>query len=487
MKKILLTTTLLVTGVSGAAYAGGEPVYPDEQPGTYRTYKYDVDETKNVAPAPEPAIQERVVTRTVVDCSQCETGGGSLVRGAGAESDSIVEAVKNGRAYISGRYRYEHVDDDGFTEDAEASTLRTRLGFETGNYRGFSGLLEFEDVTEIGSDDFNNGSNGKTTFPVVADPQGTELNQAYLQFDGIDDTVIRGGRQVVNMDNLRFVGDVGWRQNNQTFDGAVVQNKSLPDTTLTYGYVYNVNRIFGNDHPTGDLNTDTHIINAKYSGIDFLNITGFGYLIDISNSLANSSNTYGVRLNGKLPLGEVTDNGGDLALLYDGSWATQSDAGDNPNNYDAQYYHIEGGVGVAGAALKVGYEVLGADVAGDAGRVFRTPLATLHKFNGWADKFLATPAGGLEDFYGVASYKLNNIHEHVDGTKLTLAYHMFEADKGGAEFGDEIDASITQTFLDHYNVGLKYASYDADSNAPAGALANDTQKFMVTFGVHFSQ
>ena len=43
-----------------------------------------------------------------------------------------------------------------------------------------------------------------------------------------------------------------------------------------------------------------------------------------------------------------------------------------------------------------GYEVLGAD-DGAALTSFQTPLATLHKFQGWADKFLTTPPNGIRE------------------------------------------------------------------------------------------
>ena len=35
---------------------------------------------------------------------------------------------------------------------------------------------------------------------------------------------------------------------------------------------------------------------------------------------------------------------------------------------------------------------------------FSTPLATLHKFQGFADVFLTTPASGITDAYGKLGY-----------------------------------------------------------------------------------
>ena len=49
-----------------------------------------------------------------------------------AANDTVLDALKNGKVLLNVRYRYEHSGQDGFDEDAHASTLRTRLGYETG-------------------------------------------------------------------------------------------------------------------------------------------------------------------------------------------------------------------------------------------------------------------------------------------------------------------------------------------------------------------
>ena len=66
---------------------------------------------------------------------------------------------------------------------------------------------------------------------------------------------------------------------------------------------------------------------------------------------------------------------------------TQSEAGDSELDYDANYYLAELGAGYKGVTGTLGYEVL----AADDGVGFQTPYATLHKFQGWADQFLAKP------------------------------------------------------------------------------------------------
>ena len=123
---------------------------------------------------------------------------------------------------------------------------------------------------------------------------------------------------------------------------------------------------------------------------------------------------------------------------------------------------------------KVGYEVLGSDNGRGS---FQTPLATLHKFNGWADKFLGTPAGGLEDLYGSLSYKVG-VDGPLKGMKFDAVYHDFSADIGG-DYGSEIDLQVSKKFGKNYYAGLKFAHYSADG------FATDTQKIWFTLGASY--
>ncbi len=410
------------------------------------------------------------------------TATSALVSIAPAYADSHMEStdvlkkflIDDATPYIDLRYRFEHVDQTGFTKDAKASTLRTKLGYKSGTLHDFQINLEVENITEIGGQPYNDTVNGKTAYPVVADPDGTEINHAFITYAGIPDTTLAVGRQPVNLDNQRFIGTVGWRQNDQTFDAGAVINTSLPDTTLLYGYVTNVNRIFGDDHPFGDLDTETHLINASYDGWEFGKLTGYGYLIDLDDSalVGLDSKTFGARFSGSAPLNE------EVKLSYTAEYARQTDHGENPANFDADYYHLVGGIGYKGLTAKVGYEVLGSDNGGTV--AFQTPLATLHKFNGWADRFLTTPAAGLEDMYGSVFYKASGTGSEVfDGTTFGVIYHEFDSDSGSMDYGDEWNAIIKRNFMEHYSVMLKYADYDADT------FSTDTQKFWLQLGAKF--
>jgi len=387
-----------------------------------------------------------------------------------APAETLAEAIMNGEATLDLRYRLETVEQDGFNRDATASTLRTRLKYTTSEYKGFSAVLEFDNVSQIGIGDYNSTVNGKAAYPVIADPLITEVNQIYLAYTGIENTTLLAGRTALNLNNQRFVGTVGWRQNDQTWDMVGAITSPIEDLKLTYGYVWNVNRIFGNDHPFGDLETNTHILNAEYTGFGLGKLTAYGLMIDLNDMpvFGLSSQTFGLRFEGQQ---EVGDHG--MKLLYEAEVATQSDYKDNPNSYTANYYHLSGGVSAHGFTGKLGYEVLGSD----NGSAFQTPLATLHKFNGWADKFLNTPAGGLEDMYGSISYKVA-ADGPLKGLKLDAIYHDFSAETGG-NYGSEIDLQVSKTFKQRYALGLKFSDYNS------GGFATDTQKLWFTFGVKY--
>ncbi len=119
------------------------------------------------------------------------------------------EYLKEGTPYINLRLRYEFVDQDGLAADAGAKTLRTVWGYKTAKRFNFSGVIEGENVTQLGGSNYNNTLNGKTDHPVVADIKNTEVNQGYGEYTGIPDTTIRGGRQTIIHDGHRFIGNVG--------------------------------------------------------------------------------------------------------------------------------------------------------------------------------------------------------------------------------------------------------------------------------------
>ena len=379
---------------------------------------------------------------------------------------SISEAVSKGKATLAFRYRFEHVDQVGIPQKAKASTLRTRLGLETAEYRNFKLFLEFNNVSVIGDDEYNSTRNGRVEFPTVADPKGTVINRAFVGFSP-KDTILKLGRQRINLDNQRFIGTVGWRQNEQTFDSFTLGNQSLSDLNLRYGYIWRVKRLFGPDEgtPPAELDSDSHVLNAHFSRSPQAKVSAYAYLFDFDNAPTLSNNTYGLRLIGR------TEPIKDWNVRYAAEFAQQSDYGDNPNDYTADYHVLEFGVEYRALTLNPGWEVLGGD-ANQAGKQFITPLATLHKFQGWADKFLNTPDAGVDDRYV-------GLHITLFDAVASLIYHRFEAAAGGQKYGDEWDFSLSKVIAKKHKLLLKYADYNADG------FATDTTKWWLQYFISF--
>jgi len=389
--------------------------------------------------------------------------------------DEIATAIKDGTFDVNLRYRYEYVDDDLATKDANASTLRTRLVYKSADFRDFSVTLNMDDLRPIVGDNFNDTRNGKTQYAIVADPKGTDINLASLNYTGLKNTVFVFGRQRIIRENARFVGNVGWRQNEQTYDSISV-NYKLPDRLdVFYAYVDRVKRIFGPDDPanpasplTANFNSDSHLFDASYTFMPAIKLSGYAYLLDFENGLAASSETYGVRLSGAPKIGS------DFTVPYAAEYAQQEDYADNPNDYDADYYMLEAGLNWSKFGVKAGYEVL----EGGTGGSFQTPLATLHKFNGWADRFLVTPAGGIEDLYIAGS-------ANILGGKMSLVYHDFSQETGSADYGDEIDFVANWKLGEHYSVLGKFALYSGDGSAPDAVRQADVSKFWLMLTAAF--
>lgn len=353
-------------------------------------------------------------------------------------AESIAEAFQNGSTAVSFRLRFEDVDVGGVSNDA--LTLKSRLTYKTDTLNGFSALFEVDDTTVLGDEDYTG----------IADSEYTDVNQAYLAYSAAD-TTVKFGRQRILLDNQRFVGGVGFRQNEQTYDALTLTNKSLADTTLFYGYISEVNNIFASD-----AKHETHLLNAKYTGLPFGTVTGYYYQIE-PDAAADSIDTFGVRFTGSQPAG-------DAKLLYTAEYASQ----DQNNGSKPDYYVLEGGVSVSGVTAKLGYEVL----ESDNGVGFNTPLATKHKFQGWADKFLGTPGTGIEDLYLTVGTK-------VAGVKLLAVYHDFEAETTSADLGSEFGLVVAKQFGKNYGLSLKYADYQA------GDTGVDTDKLWLTATANF--
>ncbi|UVO55764.1 alginate export family protein [Sphingomonas sp. SUN039] len=380
---------------------------------------------------------------------------------------ALAEPIKL-KPLIDARLRYEGVDQAGIANRADAVTARVRAGFEA-KAGDFAFLAETEATLAI-SENYNSGVNGKTAFPLVGDPQNIELNRLQLQYRGLPKTVVTVGRQRINLDDQRFVGAAGWRDNEQTFDAARIEWTGVKNLKADLTYAWGVRTIWG-------INGGNRFGPARLQSVGGNNIfanlalttkvgtlTGFAYLVDQDEplTLANSSATYGARFAGAYAFPSKAK------LSYALSYARQNDYRRNPNRYSANYAAGELGLAVKAFSVAAGFEILGAS-NGVALTSFQAPLATLHKFNGWADKFLVTPANGLRDAYGSVGYGWKKLGR-IDTLALTAVYHRYNSDRAGQYYGDEIDLSAAAK-VKRTTFTLKYADYRASG------FATDTKKF----------
>lgn len=378
-------------------------------------------------------------------------------------SDSLSAALKQSTIAADFRYRFEAVDQGGFDKDAKASLLRSRVSLQTGEIERFSVYFEVDNVTSIFASDYNSTENQKTRYPVVADPEGTDINQVFLSYNQ-GKNQLRAGRQRILHGNQRFVGGVAWRQNEQTYDGIRGQLALGGKVQVDLAYVYNVNRIFGPNDGTNpaDWEGDNVLARFDYSLNTTQKLSAFVYLLDIdgqggytsSQTVNNSTDTVGVEYQGKFE-----------GLSLHAAYARQSEGGDSQQNFDTDYYTLDAEFDLERFTLKAGYEVL----AANNGVGFKTPLATLHKFQGWADKFLATPADGIEDAYVAMSAV-------IDELELKAVYHDFSAESSSASFGNEFDLSATWKVNAQLSVQIAFADFDSDDSQ----RFSDTQKLWMT-------
>lgn len=355
--------------------------------------------------------------------------------------------------------RYEGVQQDNLLKDASALTLRSRLNFTSASYKGFSGVIEFEDSRQVaGVDSYNDTVGNNPLYSVIADPQTTELDQAFVKYHS-DKFTAKLGRQVIALDNQRFVGHVGWRQDRQTFDALTFNANVAANLKASYSYINKRNRIFAQDK---DLHSNDHLLNLSYQ-TGFGTLNGYSYLLEVDEGIDNSLDTYGINFKGKRD-----------KFAYYAEFATQQSQ-TNTTDYSATYIAIEGAYSFETITAKLGVEQLGSD---NAMYGFSTPLATLHKFNGWADQFLATPNEGLVDLYAAIS-------GNILGGKWTFAYHDYSADEATQsvdDLGNEINAVYSKKFAKNYTAGIKYAMYSAGD---AGAGKVDTDKIWLWIAAKF--
>jgi hypothetical protein len=395
--------------------------------------------------------------------------------GAGAaeaqEAATIADAVMRGTPILEFRPRFEEVRQTGRANEGEAFTLRTHLGWQTGKWADLQGLIEFEDVRSLGAERYDSGVNGGAAYGQIFDPEVTELNRLQLSWKPSEAFSATLGRQRINLGDQRFIGSVGWRQDEQTFDALRLDSR-MGAFEGAYIYVAHVNRIFGEEQ---DWGSDSHVADVSYAVAAPLKLGAFGYALDFdrpdTTAVRNQSSlTWGLRVSGRI-------EPGGLKLDYSARWARQREYGSSVLDYDLDYASADVAAVFGQFAARIGFE----QMEGDGARGFATPLATLHAFNGWSDAFLAngikTTADGLRDLNVTLTWSPDWKWGELSGFSFLVRRHEFEADRTGAGLGAEWNLSASGALSRHLFWLVKYADYDGPGAAPA---PQDRTKFWLS-------
>lgn len=409
----------------------------------------------------------------------CSTILALLAFSGRTEAQTFGDALIGGTPLIDLRARDEIVTDASKTRQANAQTLRARLGYETADWNGLQLTFEFDEIIAPFSTPYNSTRDGKTAYPLIADPAMTALNRLQISYASNFDTKLVLGRQRLLIGNQRFIGNSGWRQHEQTFDSISVVNTSIPDLSLTYAYLYRINRVYGPDAPnpaamapigqSSYFKSDSHVFDSVYGGVPRLKLEGYAFLLDLAapgyatpaQAIAGtrlSTATYGGR-------GDYTVVFDDASAKLSAEYAYQTNYRNNPLSFGLNYFLGEGSLTWHGITGLVGYENLG----GNGAIGFATPLATLHAFDGWADMFLTTPANGLDDLYFKAGYLFPAGFIRSKSLNLNIIHHDFKTDRLNRGVGSEWDAQAELPIDSKLSFLAKYANY-AGSGAAAGGF-----------------
>ena len=398
-------------------------------------------------------------------------GRASAAEQAPAEAQSFDEALTGGNLLLNLRPRYEHVEQDGKPENANAITNRTLLGWRTKTFHGFSVTAEGINVTHFDQQYYNDLPSRATAsrFPTVADPDYTGINQLYAQWTGVPKTEAKVGWQSIKLDNVRFVGNVEFRQIMQVFNAAVVENKSIENLNIYAGYLWRQRTILGDQ-----VGMQMPLVNLRYTWKPGNDVVAYGYFQGQANTSQNattglkdgSNQIFGVRTNGGYPIGP------DWKILYTAEYAKQDNYSGGDAIIDAYYYHGMIGGQWKDSFLRAHQELLSSN---DGKYGFQTPLGTNHLFQGWVDKFLITPKNGIRDTYASGGTKVKKLQIYAE-------YHWFRSAWQSLDLGQEFDIGLTYPLLKGLTGKLEYGDYHgAFGNTADGSVnTRDTRKFWVT-------
>jgi hypothetical protein len=369
----------------------------------------------------------------------------------GAEPFGIAESLAHGRFTLELRPRYNRIDETDHPRRTEGVTVRALAGWRSAPYRGLRFTLEAIHADHIGAKDFNDDAALLATspYPLLPDPRYGGVNQAHVEYAG-ESMRLRLGRQVVRVDNQRWVSDNGFRQIPQVFDGIAAAYTGIDNTQLEASRFWRVRTTNGVAN-----SLQLSVVRAAWNPLAGHSFSAYGYFHDQAQNgaftgFADSS----YRVAGAKAEGAAA-RFGEIEIPYLAEYAQQRPYANGDSRVHANYWRAGAGVGSARWTARYDYEVKGSN----SGRYgLQMPLTDFYAFNGWTLHFFNTPRTGLRDQWLTLRYALGNFTLYGES-------HRFRADYGGASLGRENDIGLTYD-LDNWVVRLQHARYDPGAGTP---------------------
>jgi hypothetical protein len=375
----------------------------------------------------------------------------------GAEAENDIRNSLPGRFSLELRPRYNFIDESDKRLDTEGGTDRAIVGWRLAPMDGVRGVVEAIHTGRIGRKRFNDDSALRVTspYPLLPDPRYTGANQVYVDYTGVDTLRMRLGRQVVRMDNQRWISDNDFRQIPQLFDGLVLEHTGFASTRLTASHFRRVRTTSG---VVSDLRLT--LLNAAWNPAPGHVLGAYSYFHDqpyngAFTGFTNSSyRVLGARAEGSFA------RAGALDFPYIAEVAQQKNHAGGDSRIDARYWRLGGGIGGGAWTARYDYEVKGSN-RGLYG--LQMPLTDFYAFNGWALHFFNTPRQGLRDQWLTARYALGDFTLYGEA-------HRFRSDFGGVGLGRELDLGVTYAWGEHCVIRLQNAKYDPGARTPDPAI-----------------
>ena len=373
----------------------------------------------------------------------------------GNTQPGFVPAITGGNPILELRPRYNRIDESDKPLRSEGGTVRAIAGWRSGPWYGLRFTIEGIHADHIGRKRFNDDGAlfATSPYPLLPDPRHTGVNQAFAEYASDYGLRAKAGRQVVRMDNQRWISDNDFRQVPQLFDGVRASYGVFEGAEVEAGHFRRMRDTSGE---TQDLKLT--MLHAAWNPFPGQALAAYAYFHDQPvhvnfTGFANSSyRVFGVRLEGALRRGCPIE----VPYLLEAAQQKPHAGGDA--RVDARYWRAGAGLATDAWTVRADHETKGSN-----GGVYglQTPLTDYYAFNGWTLHFFNTPRNGLRDRWLTGRYA-------VGAVTLYAEAHRFKSDFGGIDYGREKDVGVTWEAMPKVVARLQHARYDpgAGSNQP---------------------